>query len=174
MQPDERAAKNLIIRQNLCRIPEYNNARTILFYASFRTEVETFTLIRESLSAGKRVVLPKVDRGHGLALYEIRHTDELSPGCMGIPEPHLQNDRLVSIWEIDVVIIPGAGYDRSGNRLGYGKGCYDMLLSGMKGKVFIIAPAYEEQIIGHISAEGHDVRVDMIVTDKQVVRVHAS
>ncbi len=110
-----------LIKEMLFSLPEFGRAKTILCYASFRTEVETAGIIRESLVSGKRMVLPKVDREkRRLELYEIKDVSELSPGYMGIPEPSLTDERSVSLEDIDLVIMPGAGFDLSGNRLGYG------------------------------------------------------
>jgi 5-formyltetrahydrofolate cyclo-ligase len=121
---------------------------------------------------GKRAILPKVDKTrHKLLLYEIKKLDELVPGFMGIPEPFQSEEREVLLEDIDLVIIPGAGYDYAGNRLGYGGGYYDILLAGRKKNTPIIALAYEEQLVDAIPAEQHDVRVDMIVTDQRVIRV---
>jgi 5-formyltetrahydrofolate cyclo-ligase len=121
---------------------------------------------------GKRVVLPKVaaDR-HALVLYEIKDVTELISGYMGIPEPPAQDKRLADLDETGIVIVPGAGFDLSGNRLGYGAGYYDILLSNKKKEVPIIALAYEEQIVDSIPAEEHDIKVDMLVTDKRVLRI---
>ena len=77
--------------------------------------------------------------------------------------------KMMLLEDIDLVVIPGAGYDSHGNRLGYGGGYYDMLLAGRKKNMPIIALAYEEQLIDAIPAEKHDVRVDMIVTDQRVI-----
>ena len=113
---------------------------------------------------------PKVDKNkHKLILYEIKDVVELSPGYMGIPEPSSGDDRLVNLGEVDLVIIPGAAFDYSGNRLGYGAGYYDILLSEGKRKIPIIALAYEEQLVDSIPSETHDVKVDIIVTDKRVI-----
>lgn len=167
-----KTVKNALIKQRLFMLPEFINARTVSFYASFRSEVETLSMIKESLEMGKRVVVPKVDKeGHRLRLYEIKNMNELSPGYMGIPEPSLPDERLVNIDDIDLVIIPGVGFDYSGNRLGYGAGYYDILLSDMKGKALYIALAYEEQLIDSIPSEMHDVKVDMIITDRQVIKI---
>ncbi|MFZ6017658.1 MAG: 5-formyltetrahydrofolate cyclo-ligase [Nitrospirota bacterium] len=170
--PDIKKVKDTLIKQRLFTLPEFIDAKTVFFYASFRSEVETLSMIKESLEMGKRVALPKVDRGgHRLRLYEIKNINELSPGYMGIPEPSLPDERLVNLNDIDLVIVPGVGFDYSGSRLGYGAGYYDILLSGSKKKIPIIAPAYEEQLIDSIPSEMQDVRVDMIVTDKQVIKV---
>jgi 5-formyltetrahydrofolate cyclo-ligase len=169
-----KGAKDSSIKQRLLALPEFLSARSVLFYASFRSEVETSGIIREALSMGKRVVLPKVDKEkHMLTLYEIKSPDELAPGFIGIPEPMQRKERLVHLADIDLVIVPGAGYDYTGNRLGYGGGYYDILLSGKKKNMPVIALAYEEQLVDAIPAEKHDVRVDMIVTDGRVINTES-
>jgi 5-formyltetrahydrofolate cyclo-ligase len=169
---DVRFRKDAIIKNKLFTIPEFSSAKTVLFYASFRSEADTAGMIEGSLQAGKKVALPRVDKEkHFLMLYEIKDPGELSPGYMGIPEPLVPDDRLITIDEIDVIIIPGVAFDCSGNRLGYGAGYYDNLLSKRKKKIPVIAPAYEEQLIYSIPVEVHDVKVDVIVTDKRVVKI---
>jgi 5-formyltetrahydrofolate cyclo-ligase len=170
--PDIRAEKDLHIKGTLFSLPEFNVAKIVLFYASFRSEVETLSLIRESLAMGKRLVLPKVDaQNHALTLYEIKDMKELAPGYMGIPEPDLPDERCAVIENIDLAIIPGAAFDLQGNRLGYGAGYYDNLLSRGSRRIPIIALAYDEQLVDSIPAEKHDVRVDIIVTDMRVIRI---
>lgn len=168
---DIKAIKDSLIKQRLFSFLEFITAKTVFFYASFRSEVETLSMIKESLKIGKRVVLPKVDKERlRLMLYEIKDISELFPGYMEIPEPLLPNERLVNLDDIDLIIIPGAAFDYSGNRLGYGGGYYDILLSERKKEVPIIALAYEEQLVDSIPSEMHDVKVDIIVTDKRVIK----
>jgi 5-formyltetrahydrofolate cyclo-ligase len=167
-----KAEKDLLIRNSLYTLPEFLDAKTILFYASFRSEVETHSIIKQALKTAKNVVLPKVYKeGHRLLLYELKDLRELNAGFIGIPEPFVTDERIVSIDDIDIVIIPGAAFDYSGNRLGYGVGYYDSLLAERKRKMPVIALAYEEQIVDSIPPEEHDVQVDMIVTDKRVIRI---
>jgi 5-formyltetrahydrofolate cyclo-ligase len=165
--------KNALVKEQVLNIPEFISAKTIVFYASFRSEVGTRTLMEESLRQGKRVVLPKVNTVmHSLILYEVKNIDELTTGYMGIPEPPQMDERLVGIDDADIVVIPGAGFDCAGNRLGYGAGYYDSLLSQRTRTIPVIALAYEEQIVDFIPAEAHDVKVDMILTDKRVIRTY--
>lgn len=164
--------KETAIHVRLFSLPEFLSARTVLLYASFRSEVETLSIIHSALNAGKKVVLPRVDPGqHILKLYAITAMEELTAGHMGIPEPEPRRERLVSPDEADIIIIPGAAFDRSGNRLGYGSAYYDILLSEMKKKIPIIALAYDEQIVDAIPQEIHDVKVSMIVTDKEIIKI---
>jgi 5-formyltetrahydrofolate cyclo-ligase len=171
--PEVKRVKDSLIKEMLFSLPEFGSAGTILCYASFRSEVETSGIIRESLVSGKKIVLPKVDRERQrLELYEVRDVTELSPGYMGIPEPSLTGGRFASLEDIDLIIMPGAGFDISGNRLGYGGGYYDILLAQAGKEKPKIALAYEEQIVDSIPSEQHDVRVDIIVTDKRIIRVN--
>lgn len=168
----ERRRKDVSIRNRLFNTQEFKVAKKVLFYASFRTEVDTIGMIEEALKMNKRVIVPKVVKeGHRLRLYEIKDIGELTPGYMGIPEPTHTDERLININDIDLVIIPGAGFDYSGNRLGYGAGYYDILLSEVREKILLIGLAYEEQIVSSIPSEVHDIKVDMIITDEQVIKV---
>ena len=167
-----RSVKNSLIKGKIFSLPEFVSSHTVLFYASFRSEAETSEMIKESIGSGKRVLLPKVDRENKmLRLHEIKDISELSSGYMGIPEPSLTNERMMSPEDVDLVIIPGVAYDYAGNRLGYGAGYYDRLLSETKKKLLVVAPAFEEQIADMIPEEEHDVKVDIIVTDKRILRI---
>jgi 5-formyltetrahydrofolate cyclo-ligase len=170
--PEVQRAKNRLIGERLLSLDEIRNALVVFIFASFRSEVDTSVIITHLLAEGKKVVLPVVDKEHhGLLLYEIRGLDELAPGCMEIPEPSVRTgERLVAINDADAVVIPGAGFDPAGNRIGYGGGYYDILLSGLERHIPIIAPAFEEQIADSLPSEPHDIRVDTIVTDRRIIR----
>jgi 5-formyltetrahydrofolate cyclo-ligase len=170
--PEVRRAKDRLIRERLASLDEIRNAGVLFLFASFRTEVDTLVMIKAALAEGRRVVLPKVDKDrHALLLYEIKNADQLSPGYMGIPEPSVNaEERLLTVNDVDAVIIPGAGFDPAGGRIGYGAGYYDILLSGLTKDIPLISPAYEEQIVDSVPTEPHDVKVHIIVTDRRVIR----
>jgi len=171
MSHDIRTTKDVFIKNRLFSLREFMDAKIVFFYASFRSEVETLSMIKESLEMGKRVVLPKVQReGHRVMLYEITDISELSLGHMGIPEPSFSNARSLSLDVVNLIVIPGVAFDYSGNRLGYGGGYYDMLLAQKKRKIPIVALAYEEQLVDQIPSEPHDVKIDIILTDKRVIK----
>ena len=95
---DTKTAKDLSIKQRLLSLREFEDAEIVFFYASFRSEVETHSMIKESLEMGKRVVLPKVRKeGRGVMLHEIKDINELSLGHMGIPEPSFAEAYSLSI-----------------------------------------------------------------------------
>ncbi|MGO9016048.1 MAG: 5-formyltetrahydrofolate cyclo-ligase [Dissulfurispiraceae bacterium] len=164
----DRKAKDESIRRRLLALPEFIKARTILFYASFRSEVDTTELLQNSILNNKTVVLPKVDmENSSLKLYEIRAMEDLVSGCYGILEPLVNESNRVRDAGIDLMIIPGVAFDEHCNRLGYGKGYYDRLLSHKN--ALAVGLAYEEQIVAHIPADAHDIKMDKIITDKRVI-----
>jgi len=186
--PEEKSQKDAAIRERLFGLEEFNRTKSLLAYVSFRSEVDTTGFLQDLLNSGKKLVLPAVDPGHKvLKLYEVKSTSELEYGYMGILEPGVRENREVSLSEVDIVIIPGAGFDLKGNRLGYGGGYYDKLLSEIRSQVsgirkkelnqdpqsptpFLIALAYEEQIVEEIPSEPHDIKMDMIITENRLIR----
>jgi 5-formyltetrahydrofolate cyclo-ligase len=169
LSPGKRMAKSREIEERLFSLSEFKSARVILFFASFRSEVDTGPMIRRALAFGKRVVLPKV-KGTELVLHEISDPDmDVSPGTWGILEPH--EARPVMLEEIDLIIVPGAAYDEQGNRAGYGAGFYDKLLPAFK--KMTVALAFEFQIVPNVPTEMHDVPIKKIVTERRVIEANS-
>lgn len=168
--PDLKTRKEAAITESLSCLDLFKKADSILTYASFRSEVDTMQCMKNVLASGKRLILPVVDsKNKILRLYETKDLSELQPGYMGIPEPGITEGREINLKDIDLVIIPGTGFDPQGNRLGYGGGYYDMLLSNAEKHISTIALAFEEQITEQIPAEPHDIKMDIIITDKRVI-----
>ena len=174
--PELKALKETAIEKKLFGLEVFKTSKSILMYVSFRSEVDTINYLDDILKSGKKLILPVVDARHNvLKLYEVRDISELAPGYMGIPEPNIRENRSVTIKDIDLVIIPGTGFDTKGNRLGYGGGYYDRLLSYESKQLAevehipTIALAFEEQLGEDIPAEPHDITVDMIITDERLI-----
>ena len=168
--------KETAIEKRLFELEVFKKSKSILMYVSFRSEVDTRNYLDNMLRSGKKLILPVVDARHNvLKLYELKDTSELAPGYMGIPEPNIRENRRVTIKDIDLVVIPGTGFDTKGNRLGYGGGYYDRLLSFESKQLAkvehipTIALAFEEQLGEDIPAEPHDITVDMIITDERLI-----
>ncbi|NTU41707.1 MAG: 5-formyltetrahydrofolate cyclo-ligase [Nitrospirales bacterium] len=169
LSQETRGLKDARIRTTLISLPEFREAGTVLLYASFRREADTLCIISHCLSIGKKVILPRVDRENtALILYEVRAMYELSRGYMGIPEPLLPEERRRDVTDSDLIVVPGVAFDRNCNRLGYGKGFYDRLLQD-KGDRKVVALAYTDQILDALPAEPHDVQMDLVVTDEEVI-----
>lgn len=170
-----RKGKDREIKERLLQLPEFKASHKILLYASFRGEVDTFDLLKYCITHGKAVILPRVDKQNNeLKIYKIKDTEELVKGYFAIPEPNVSEDRRMNVKHMDLILVPGVAFDEQCNRLGYGKGFYDKLLSevgSQKSEVRrkIIGLAYEEQIVELIPSESHDIKMDMIITDKRII-----
>ncbi|MCX7913310.1 MAG: 5-formyltetrahydrofolate cyclo-ligase [Thermodesulfovibrionales bacterium] len=164
----DRKIKDQKIKDTLINLPEFKEAQRILLYASYKSEVDTLGLIKYCLSINKSIALPKVNReSFELQIYEIKDLSEIQPGYQNILEPDVPHDRMLTIKDIDLVIVPGVAFDENCNRLGYGKGCYDKMLKSKEAP--LIALAYEEQIVPLIPSEPHDIRMDKIITDERII-----
>ncbi len=138
-----------------------------MFFASFQSEVDTHHMIRRALAEGKRVILPRVN-GRELELFEISSFDrDISPGAWGIPEPSGPGARRAAMRDIGIIVVPGAAFDERGNRIGYGAGFYDKLLSSYQGMT--VAVAFDLQVLHDVPADPHDVPVKKIVTEKRII-----
>jgi 5-formyltetrahydrofolate cyclo-ligase len=170
LSAEERRIGSAEIEARLFGLPEFRAAKTVMFFASFRSEVDTHHMIRRALAEGKRVVLPKV-KEKDLELFEISDFDrDVRPGSWGIPEPDGPGGRPADLNGIGLIVVPGAAFDERGNRIGYGAGFYDKLLAGYHGTT--VAVAFDLQIVPGVPIGRHDVPVKKIVTEKRVINSH--
>ncbi len=158
----------LEIMEKVVRLPEFAAATKILLYASKGSEAHTDGIMQSALSFGKKVALPVTKKeSKTLELYYVDSPSELKIGAFGILEPPENPERKAAPEEIELVIVPGVSFDRRGHRIGYGMGYYDSLLSRMKCPK--IGLSYGIQITEHVPNEPHDVAVDKIVTEKEII-----
>jgi len=150
----------------LKNLEEFERAGVIACYISFDNEVYTHGLIREFMEK-KKILVPVVDENGGIFLSHLRRWEELQSGAYGILEPAKEFLRRASVENADIIIVPGIVFDERGNRIGYGGGYYDRLLSSTN--ALKVALAYEFQVLREIPAEEHDVRMDIIVTEERVL-----
>ena len=164
--------KSRKIIDNLRSLKEFQSAKNILFYVSFNKEVNTQELIKELLGKKeKTVVVPYLIKNYPiLQLSELKNFDELEEKSFGIMEPREFYIREFSIDRLDLVILPGIVFDKEGYRIGFGHGYYDRFLKKLKKNVKKIGLAFEVQIVDNIPEEKHDVPVDVVVTEKGVIR----
>ena len=153
------------IESTLKKIKGYASARTAMFFVSFGSEVFTHIMIKDALKS-KTVCVPKIYQ-RSMEPSIILDLDSLVPsGPFAIPEPiELMK---IAYKSIDVVLVPGLAFDKEGYRLGYGYGFYDVFLRKVP-KALKIGLAFDFQIVDKVPREGHDVPVDIIVTEERIV-----
>ena len=137
-----------------------------MIYVSKAGEVETHGLIRKALKLKKEVFAPKIQPGNGLKIYAVRNfSKDLKRGAYGILEPKAVKSRLGKPEELDLVVIPGLGFDKTGRRLGRGGGYFDRFLEKVKKakKICKIGLAFKEQMRYRIPYHQHDVHMDRVI-----------
>lgn len=167
MPSEERYRLSDVIANKLFTKDIYRSAKTILLFASFRSEVDTFGIFRQAIYDGKHVFFPRC-KGKEMQFYEVTCESDLSEGYHGILEPDEAPERLFSdsMQEDVLMIMPGAAFDRQCNRIGYGGGFYDRFLGrGFAGKT--VAIGFDMQLLRDICipAQETDVKPDYILTD---------
>jgi 5-formyltetrahydrofolate cyclo-ligase len=137
----------------------------VFIYVSFDNEVDTCGLISHFLEIGIDVSVPVIAEDGTIKAVCIESMKDLVCNKFGIAEP--KRGRVTEPENISCIIVPGIVFDRELNRIGYGKGCYDKYMKGMTAKK--IALAYDFQIQPHIAADANDIKMDMIITDKEII-----
>lgn len=156
--------------------PVYRQADIVMWYVNCRSEVITQPALGEALKSNKRTVVPyctedeQGDRKLGLWLLE--DVSELQPGMWGILEPTKarwgEPGKEIAPDRLDLIIVPGVAFDRSGGRLGNGAGYYDRLLAKVRKNCTVCGICFESQLVEHIEREPHDIAMDYVITEKTI------
>ena len=160
--------QSLVAQEQFLQLPELAAAATLALYSPILNEVFTEEIFHQARAQGKRVVYPRV-QGAGLEFFEVNSAAELRVGNFGILEP--QGTQSWPLAMIDLLLVPGVAFDQSGHRLGYGKGYYDRLLPDRPAGCRLVGLCFEFQLLSTLPAEGHDVRMDLLVTERRTLRL---
>ncbi len=165
MSKEEVAEKSSVICTYFLQSELYKTAKTIMLYMPIAGEVDTSAIMREAFKDGKRVVLPVTDAENNIIPCFAEEDTQFCEGKFSVQEP--KNTAIADPKAIDVVIVPGIAFDKSGGRVGFGKGCYDGFLKSTD--AVRVGVCYEFQMCEKIPTEPHDEKMDFAVTEKRVV-----
>ena len=156
-------------QQKFLSLEEYALSGCIALYAPLRNETDTELIAEDAFAKGKLVLYPAIC-GAEMVLRQIDSLEDLHQGCFGIPEPcHKGTEHLAD--SADLIIVPGVVFDSGGHRIGYGKGFYDRFLKHPDRKAHLIGLCHDFQLIDiAIPADTHDIRMEVIVTDRRIIR----
>jgi len=172
VEANERARLSAVIISNLIGLPELQRGGGVLAYLSFGHELSTEGLIAWLRARDRVLILPRIDRGaHRLNLYRVRDiAEETLPGVWGIREPDPSRCSPAHIEEIELIVVPGVAFTPAGDRLGYGGGYYDELLSRWQTPPPRVAGAFDLQVVRELPTTPHDQPVDVVVTQTALYR----
>lgn len=165
--------KSNSIKENLFSTEIYKNAETIFSFISFGSEVGTHTLIKEMLKDGKKVGVPfTYPKNRKMTVSEIKDFDkDLEKGFYNILSPREEELKPIDPKDIDLVLVPGLGFDKKGYRVGYGGGYYDTFFEKVRDDVIKIGICFELQIIDSCPIDIYDVPVDYIITESNILKI---
>ncbi len=158
--------KSNLALKNLKELIEFQKARGVLFYYSINNEVRTHSILSEFIDK-KKLFLPAIIKPNYFEAIQIQSLDDLKIGLEKIPEPIIKKVKTYQSKYIETVILPGVAFDKSGVRLGMGKGYYDRYLKRYP-HLKKIGLAYEEQVLDSVPKESYDMNIDILVTDKNI------
>ena len=152
---------------------------TVMSYMSYKNEFPTHELNKKIIDAGYRLVLPFTDSDFNIIPCIIDSYDDLVISKLGIPEPVPAQCSVAALDDIDVILMPGVAFATAGNRIGFGKGCYDRFIAAGEEhgtgahSPLLAALAYDMQVISSVPSEETDRPCDVMITESGIRRIRS-
>ena len=143
----------------------YKNAKTVMTYISYKSEIDTKTLIMRMLKDKKRVCAPVCFENGIMEAFEFSDFESLEISEKGILEPDTK--KKVLKYEIDLIIVPGCAFNKSGFRVGYGGGFYDRYLQNLKS---VTCGLFYEELKTDFSPDETDIPLNFIITEENIYK----
>jgi 5-formyltetrahydrofolate cyclo-ligase len=161
--PDSASA----VSQRLIDLVSELGAFSVAAHLPFGSEPDIDGFIKHCQSKGIDLIMPRSNEDGTLSWY--LWWGDTVPGIFGFNEPVGETARLT---DAELIVIPALAADRSGNRLGKGKGFYDRALEGIAGSnIPVAAVLYDQEVLNQLPTESHDQRVNFVVTPSQTLRI---
>jgi 5-formyltetrahydrofolate cyclo-ligase len=141
---------------------------TVSGFSPLKSEINPVPLMRAFADAGAGLALPVVaGRGKPLIMRSWTFGAPLVAGVWGIREPPPDAPEMFP----DILIVPLLAFDRTGHRIGYGAGYYDMTIARLRGikPVIAVGIAYAAQEIAEIPTTERDARLDFVLTERETI-----
>lgn len=161
------------VHEQLDRLVESLGVRSMSCFLSTTTEPGTRSFVTDAVRRGIRVLLP-VTRADGLLDWAVADADgEVVEGLFGLPEPAGETLSPMAVGEVDLLVIPAAAVDRTGMRLGWGRGYFDKTLGSMEGCPPVYAVIFDSELVDDVPRDVHDQPVTGVVTPTRTVTLSA-
>lgn len=137
---------------------------TVAVYMPIGSEIDPRPLLGKLTAAGVKLALPCVLADGSMIYRHYTRGDPLEKREFGLLEPFHEVPEVFPT----LILTPLLAYDKSGNRLGYGKGHYDRAITRLRenGRAFVCGLAFHGQEVDAIPTEPHDVPLDWVVTER--------
>ena len=168
MSKEDRDIASHKIVANLIDNPIYKAANTIMAYASMPEEIQLNELFDNAFDNDKMIAIPLIIGRGTMRPVFLPTVEDLVIGDFGIMTVRQDKRQFVEFEDIDCIIVPGAAFDRCGNRLGLGGGYYDRFLQRVP-NAKRVALSFNCQLIDIVPSEPHDAKVDVIITESEIL-----
>lgn len=156
------------ISKKVLSIKKIKGVQKYLVYLPTGNEVDTKLIIHFLIQNNKKIYLTAFFKNDWL-VSEFYSLDDLEKNQFNIYQP--KKIVKANIADVDLAFIPGVAFSKRGNRIGFGKGVYDKLLANFKG--LKIGLAYEFQILNDLPMDAHDLKMDLIFSEKRILDFRA-
>jgi 5-formyltetrahydrofolate cyclo-ligase len=137
-------------------------------FSPLKSEINPVPLLRRLGDGGAGLALPVVaGKGKPLIMRAWAFGEPLDSGVWGIREPKPEAPEVAP----DILLVPLLAFDRSGNRVGYGAGYYDMTIAKLRAlkSVTAVGIAFAAQEIASVPVTPRDARLDLVLTEREVI-----
>ncbi|XP_028921935.1 5-formyltetrahydrofolate cyclo-ligase isoform X1 [Ornithorhynchus anatinus] len=173
LSAEERLRQSRLLTEKVVAHKKYQEAQRVSVFLSMPDEIETCEIIRDIFQRGKTCFIPryKFQSNHMdmVKLVSFEEISSLPKTSWNILQPDEEDEReeALSTGGLDLIFMPGLGFDKQGNRLGRGKGYYDSYLrrcfQHSQVKPHTVALAFKEQICDSVPVDENDMRIDEIL-----------
>lgn len=164
---EEVAEKSAAICKHILESEHYRSANVIFAYLAFGKEVNIDMVINDALQNNKIVAVPKIIGPHEMIAVSVESLDDIQIGDYSIRTAK-DDAKVIDPATVDLVLVPGVGFDMHGHRMGMGAGFYDRFLP-KTGDATLIGVTYDCLLAEAIPYDRYDVSVDCLVTETNKV-----
>uniref|UniRef100_A0A8C1WK83 5-formyltetrahydrofolate cyclo-ligase n=1 Tax=Cyprinus carpio TaxID=7962 RepID=A0A8C1WK83_CYPCA len=157
----EKLRQSRVVSQKLFRHPKYLSSQRVAVFLNMHDEVRTDDILQDIFKRGKVCFIPRYfPRSSRMDMLRLKDTEEDS-----------YREEALTSGGLDLILMPGLGFDKKGNRLGRGKGFYDTYLERCrthpKGKPHTITLAFKEQLCAEVPVGEHDILIDEVLYEDE-------
>ena len=178
LDPRQRMAAAQALADRLEALPEFLIDQRVAVYWAVDGEISLHAAVTALRRRGQGLFLPVLRGERELAFAPYARDAALEPNRHGIPEPSCAPTELLPPQALQLVLVPLLGFDRHGNRLGFGAGYYDRSFAFLRAgerprEPLLVGVAYACQERAQLDAAAWDVPLDFVATETELIDCHA-
>ncbi|CAI9157735.1 unnamed protein product [Rangifer tarandus platyrhynchus] len=173
LSAEERLRQSHLLAQKVFTHSEYQKSKRVSIFLSMPDEIETEEIIKDIFRQGKTCFIPRYQlQSNHMDMVKLASPEEIASlprTSWNIQQPGEDAvlEEALSTGGLDLIFMPGLGFDKQSNRLGRGKGYYDAYLKrclqSQDVKPYTLALAFKEQICLQVPVDENDVKVDEVL-----------